>query len=389
MRIIIVIFCFLFVTGCWDRQELTEIGIVSAVAIDKNPDTGEYEITAQFLRPAAESTQTPSPERPFLLVTTTGKTIFEAVRKTNQTTDRRSFLAHNKVIIISEEVAKEGLVPVLDPFQRGKEIRGYVWLCISKGINGKEILGIKSDNIARIPANYLNSLIDNVENNAATINMLTYFKEVLGEGKDPVAGVLSIEKTKTEPFQRVKLSGGAVFQKDKLKGFLNEMETEGYHWVTGNGNADTGVITLSLGEEEGQFVTVEILNVSAKTIPEVNGENQISFTIDIDEEGRLTDQEMIGQFKERKEQLDFLKEVEEENRKTIEEEINAVLKKAQQDYQADIFGFGETLSKEYPDVWNKVKDNWDERFPEVAVTVNVNIEITSTVLLQGPMEPKF
>jgi spore germination protein KC len=380
--------CLFLLTGCWDRKELTEIGIVAAMAIDKDPDTGEYEITSQFLRPSAESTQTPSPERPFLLVTTTGKTIFEALRNANQTTDRKGFFAHNKVIIISEEVAEEGLVPVMDPFQRGKEIRGYVWLCIAKGADAKEILDIKADNIARIPANYLNSLIDNVENDAATINVLTYFKEALGEGKDPVAGVLTIEKIDIEPFERVKLTGGAVFQKDKLKGFLNEGETKGYHWVTGDNPADKGAISLPAVREEGKFVTVEIRKVSTQIKPKVNGEDQISFTIDVKEEGRLTEQQTIGQFKERKQQVDYLREIEKENKKRIEEEIDMVVKKAQQDFQADIFGFGRALSKEYPDVWNKVKENWDERFVDVSYTVNANVEITSSVLLQGPLEPK-
>ncbi|MFC0469652.1 Ger(x)C family spore germination protein [Halalkalibacter kiskunsagensis] len=388
MRIVIIVICLLLVTGCWDRKELTEIGIVAAIAIDKDPDTGEYEITSQFLRPSAESTQTPSPERPFLLVTTTGKTIFEAMRNANQTTDRKGFFAHNKVIVISEEIAKEGLVPIMDPFQRGKEIRGYVWLCIAKGTEAKKILEIKSDNIARIPANYLNSLIDNAENNAATINILTFMKETLGEGKDPVAGVLSIDKIETKPFERVKLTGGAVFQKDILKGFLNERETEGYHWLTGDGPADTGAISLPSVREEGKYVTVEVLDVSSKITPEVNGENQISFTIDVTEKGRLTEQQTTGQFDDRQQQVDYLREIEEENKKRIEEEIDIVVKKAQQDFQADIFGFGRALSKEYPDVWNNVKDNWQERFTEVPYTVNANVELTSSVLLQGPLEPK-
>ncbi|WP_227937544.1 Ger(x)C family spore germination protein [Alkalihalobacillus deserti] len=386
-KLVIVLFCLLLVTGCWDRRELTEIGIVSALAIDKNPDTGDFEITSLFIRPSAESTQTPSPERPFLLVTTTGKTIIEAIRKSSQTTDREGFFAHNKVIIINEQIAKEGLIPVMDTFQRGKDIRGYVWLCIAKGTEAKNVLQIKSDNISRIPANYLNSLIENAEEEAAKINFLTYNKEALSEEKDPVAGVLSIEKIEKEPFERVKFSGGAVFQKDKLKGFLTERETRGYHFVTGEGPANQGVISLPSVLEKGKFVTIEVRNVTSQIKPEVKG-NQISFTIEVKQEGRIAEQQATGQFKDRKEQVDYFRKIEEENKKRIEEEVNLVVKKAQQEFQTDIFGFGRALNKDYPDVWNNVKDNWDERFADVPYTVNANVDITSSLLLQGPLEPK-
>ncbi|MFC0559444.1 Ger(x)C family spore germination protein [Halalkalibacter alkalisediminis] len=387
-KIFLSIILVLLLAGCWDRNELTEIGIVAAMAIDKDPDTGEYEVTSQFLRPAAESTQTPSPERPYLLVSHTGKTIFEAKRNSNQTTDRHGFFAHNKVVIINEELAREGLLPIIDSFKRGKEIRGHVWLCIAKGVDAKEILGVKSDNIARIPAMYLQSMINNAEQGAATINILNYFKQTLGEGIDPVAGVLTIESIDTEPYERVKLTGGAVFKKDQLKGFLNENEIRGYNWIKGEGPANTGAISLPSLLEEGKFVTVEVRDVSAQIKPKVDGNDQISFTIDVYQEGRITAQQAtVGPFEDRKQHVDYLKLIEEENQKLIEDEIHLVVEKAQKEFQSDIFGFGRALEKEYPKVWQNVKDNWSETFAHVPYTINADVEIPSSMLLQSPFEP--
>jgi spore germination protein KC len=384
----IIIIFVLLLTGCWDRNELTEIGMVAAIAVDKDSKTGGYEVTSQFLRPAAESTLTPSPERPYLLVSTTGNTIFEAKRKSNQTTDRHGFFAHNKVVIISEEVAREGIMPVLDSMIRGKEVRGHVWLCIARGVKAKEILDIKSDNIARIPAMYLDSLNRNAEQGTATLNLLTYFKDTLGQGINPVAGVLTIEKTDTEPFERVRLLGGAVFHEDRLKGFLDEKEIRGYHWITSTEAAQTGVLSFPSELEKGKFVTVEVREVQATIKPEVKGEADISFTIEVYEEGRITAEQAIGQFEERKQHVDYLFQVEEENKKLIEEEIDLVVKKAQKEFKADIFGFGRALNKDYPQVWNKVKDNWDEIFATVPYTVNAEVEIPSSMLIQGPFQPE-
>jgi spore germination protein KC len=388
-RAIIVILCVFLLTGCWDRKELSQLGIVAALAIDKDPDTGEFIFTSQLLKPAAESTQAPSPDKPFLLVSTTGQTIFEAIRKTNQVVDRRGFYAHNKVIIISEELAEEGLLQILDSFQRGKEIRGYVWICIAKNIKASEVLELemKDMGVSRIPANYLNSLLENTTDhlNSISINMLNYYKDVLGEGIDPVVGVLLIkDKENLSQGKTVKLSGGAVFKKDKLVGFLNEKETRGFRWVTGD--IDTGAISLPSLLKKDKYVTVEVKKMDNQIIPVVEGD-QISFNIEVTEEGLLTEQQATGKFEDSKQLLDFLHSIEEENEKLVEEEINEVVLKAQKEFQSDIFGFGKALQKEYPETWNKVKGNWSERFAEVPYNIKVRVNITSSGLMKGPFKP--
>lgn len=68
-RLLLVLFISgTVLVGCWDVQELTELGIVTAIAIDKDEETGEYILTSQYLRPSAESTFAPSQEEPFLIV---------------------------------------------------------------------------------------------------------------------------------------------------------------------------------------------------------------------------------------------------------------------------------------------------------------------------------
>src|SRR3954447_26200013 len=101
----------IMLTGCWDKTELKELGIVMGIAVDKNSDTGDYILTSQMLRPSALNTQSSSSEPPFEKVVTTGKTIYEAIRKANLEFDRKGFYAHNKVVLVSEDIAKEGLIP--------------------------------------------------------------------------------------------------------------------------------------------------------------------------------------------------------------------------------------------------------------------------------------
>ncbi|MDT8860773.1 Ger(x)C family spore germination protein [Alkalihalobacillus sp. MEB130] len=375
-----------FISGCWDRQELTEIGLVAAMAIDKDPETGLYDLTAQFLRPAAESTLTPSPDRPYLMVSTTGDTIIEVMRKANQTIDRQGFYAHNKVIVIHEDVAKEGITPIFDSFKREKDIRGHVWVCVAKDTSAKSLLDIKANNISRIPADYLEGLIDQSELSAASINVLNFYKQTLGKDRDPVAGLLSLEETDHEPFVRIKLSGGAVFNNDKLKGFLDPIEARGYNWITKKKLNQMATLTVPSLLEENKMVTLLIQELDAKITPTVSGGNPFSFVITVKPKGRLAESQATNGADDRKAILDFLADIEKEAEKKIEEEIKLVVDKAQQDFKADIFGFGRELNKDYPDVWNKVAENWNEIFTQVPYTVHVDVTLDNTGLIQGTIE---
>ncbi|WP_394236362.1 Ger(x)C family spore germination protein [Niallia oryzisoli] len=384
-----VILSIFLLSGCWDRKELKEIGMVGAIAIDKDPETKEFILTSQILIPAAESSQNPSPGKPFLLETATGKTIFEALRRTNQMIDRRSFFAHNKIIIISEELAKEGLISILDSFYRGKEIRGYVWICIAKETNARNILEAENIGVSRIPANFLNNMLEQTDShlNSVSTNLLTFYKDALEAGTDPVAGVLVMEKKEKGKYSQdknVTLSGAAVFKKDKLMGLLNESETRGYRWITGDIKA--GAFSLPSDIQEGKYVSVDVIKMNAKIVPEVKGE-QISFAIHVSEKGKVTEQQATVQFSDAKQQINFLNSLQAENKKVIEDEMNQVIKKAQA-LQTDIFGLGNALNKRYPETWNKVKDEWPDKFADVPISLHVKVNITSSGLMKGPFKPE-
>lgn len=50
----------------------------------------------------------------------------------------------------------------------------------------------------------------------------------------------------------------------------------------------------------------------------------------------------------------------------------------QEEYQSDIFGFGEAIHRSNPEEWNKIKENWDEEFSDLTVNVKVDMKIRLT-----------
>lgn len=62
----------------------------------------------------------------------------------------------------------------------------------------------------------------------------------------------------------------------------------------------------------------------------------------------------------------------------MEADILALIHKVQQEYDADIFAFGENIHENRPKLWAKVKDHWPEVFADLDVTVSSKVEIQSS-----------
>jgi spore germination protein KC len=87
-------------------------------------------------------------------------------------------------------------------------------------------------------------------------------------------------------------------------------------------------------------------------------------------------------------EAETLEMLEQEKEKAIKRDVEAALRRSKE-LKSDFLGLGDRLYREYPDVWEKVKDNWrDAWLPHVAVDVKVTSEITRTGLILDPLPIK-
>lgn len=130
----LILLTLAFLTGCWNRKELNDILIVQAVGIDKN-QSGQFKLTYQVLKPKVLKTPTNIPssfqQKGVWCFSSTGKSIFDAIRNTTLSSDKKLFFSHNKIIVISEKVAHQGIENVLDIFLRYHEFRPDAYLIVT------------------------------------------------------------------------------------------------------------------------------------------------------------------------------------------------------------------------------------------------------------------
>lgn len=392
--VVSIILCIIFLTGCWDKRELDTIGISYVIGLEKDKNTGKIICISQVARPAALKKDSGKKESTVEIVTGKGNTVFEATRNILTQFDRKVIFSHNKIIVIDEEFAKEGILSVLDFLKRYYEIRHTEWIIIAKSKKVKEILGVKHG-ISNIQGVYLDNIIDNTRFNSKSvrINLMEFSRRTLEAGVNPVAGVmetieqpnLPVEERKGASTTGVKISGAAVFKSDKLIGYLNPDETRGFNWITEG--VKGGVINIpSLKEsknESNKFVGINIKKVKSTIKPEII-EGKISFNIEIKEEGDVAESEDIMDFSN----IQVIEELKNENKKAIEDEIKVALNKIQKILASDIVGFGRAFSKKYPKVWKDIEKDWDNIFPTVQYTVKVDVQIRRTGSIFKSLEPK-
>src|SRR5690606_6395180 len=119
-RSLLVIFLLIVVvgnTGCWNMKELNEIAIIVGMGIDKAGD--QFEISLQIINPTQIAPQKGNGDKtPVVLYSEKANSIFEALRKLTKKLPRKANVSQLQMLVIGEELAREGIGPVVDLISR-------------------------------------------------------------------------------------------------------------------------------------------------------------------------------------------------------------------------------------------------------------------------------
>lgn len=365
----------LFTTGCWNRKELDKLGIVSAIGIDKGED-GKVKLSVQIIKPESlkKGGGGGEKEKPVIILSSTGDTVFDAIRNFVAKSGRKLFHPHNSVIVLGEKMAREGVLPVIDWFNRDHEMRPLAWVMVTKG-EASDIILAKSE-LENIPGQQIDMMLQDygAVSKAVPVHLLEFYDKLTSESGHPVLGRIQVKEEidKTSAFE---FKGAGVFRKDKLIGWLDPLETRGYLWIWDK--VKSGIITVPCPENENKLVSLEIIKAGSKIKPEFK-EGKVSCRIEVKVQSNLGES-MCNENLAKPETIAIL---EEEQRKAVEQEIKTLVKQAQEEFKVDILGLGAVTMRKYPGEWKELKDRWEEEFPQV----EVEVEVSSKINLIGMVE---
>ncbi|NOU70159.1 Ger(x)C family spore germination protein [Paenibacillus sp. LMG 31458] len=364
-------------SGCWDRHELNDLAITVGVGFDKSGK--DYLVTAQIVNPSEVAAKKGSGYGTSITTfSATGVSTLEAARKLTTLIPRKIFGSHLRILVIGEELAREGVSKVLDGLARDHEIRSDFYIIVARDTTAASVLKILTP-IERIPANKMFKTLESSEKAWAptvSVELDRFISNLAEPTRNPVLTGIRIRgevqkgKSKTNlsettPTSYLEYSGIALFKKDKLVDWLNEEESKGFNYIMGNVKSTMGHLNCP----QGETLSIEVIRTNAKVKGHiVNGKPEININLFIEQN--------ISEVHCQIDLLDpnTIHELEQISKTTLKQFMTSAIKKAKQN-KADIFGFGEAIEDVSPKTWLKVKSDWEDEFSKLKVNIDTDVHI--------------
>ncbi|WP_024832527.1 Ger(x)C family spore germination protein [Ruminiclostridium josui] len=364
----IIIFLNLFFTaGCWNYREVDELAIVAGAAIDK--DSEQYNITAEVVESVGDN-DTKSKSK---LISVKGKTILDAIRNGISVTGKKLYWSHCKIVILSKEVAEEGITKALDVYIRDAEIRNDVNILYSQQDTAKEILE-GHETTESIKSFALDKILQNESrlSKAPKMDLLDYSIELQTKGTSTVIPAVHLENIEGNLIPRV--AGAAIIRNDKLAGELDGEETKDLLFI--RDEVKGGVLVSHEDAGLSAPISLEILRSRTKVKPIVET-GKLKFKVDIQATVGIDE---VGGYENFSNERAVIR-LEDSASKATQKKIETFIKKIQSEYGTDIFKFGEKFMERDVKKWKRVADKWEEVFRNSEVEVDAKVHIKNSALL--------
>ena len=117
--ILLLVFSLVSLTGCYDTRALESLSYVIAIGLDKGNDN-KLRLTLQFASPDSNSSSGDSGSSQYsnTTITTVECNSFESgINLVNSYISNQVNLSHTKIIVISEELAYQGIAEYISSFE--------------------------------------------------------------------------------------------------------------------------------------------------------------------------------------------------------------------------------------------------------------------------------
>lgn len=373
---IYILLLFIFIStnlsSCWNYREINDMSIVSGVAIDKGGADGKYEVTVELI----DIQQGKDINMHSKYITLSGNTMFEISRNMIALIGKKLYWSHSKSIIISEDIARDGISGILDWYSRDAETRTDAYILVSKENTAKEILKSKP-----ITENYtsfeLSKLLknENTLSNVPVVDLWGILDTFAQDGLSTWLPTVKINKNNDDNILQV--DGSAIFSKDKLIGCIDENSTKSILFA--KDKVKGGLLVLD--KESESPITFEIFKNKTTIKPSIENGN-LQFNIYTDTIVSLDEIQSDYEFYTE----EGKSELENELSDMLQKSIYSSIKRIQSEYGADILGFGAKLYENNPATWNDVKDDWDKTFKTLTISVNSKVNIKNSAVTSKPIK---
>lgn len=381
LLVLLTLWCFVLVSGCYGKVEINELAIASALGIDKTENG--YKISAQVIRvKSIAGVEEGVSGTNVVVYSEEGKTIHEALRKLSNYYQNIVFIGHVQLVVFGEELAREGMKEPLDFLYESPLTRQRFLIAIVHEKTAEDLLKIQTPLISN-PAAEINASIEASSENLGN-STIVYADDLIASFLtkeynftltglkimgNPQEGMENKNLETTDISTYIKTDGLAVLQDEKLVGWLTIKESTAFNHLMGL--IKRSILSITFNE---QLTSVELVLTKMKSNIELKNE-KISVTYDYQVEGII-----LGDPKHWVYSKKDIKAAEDAIASVLKEDMDLAIQKIQKEFKSDVFGIGEKIRDKYPYYWKKIEKEYNELFPTIDIKVNVKARIINQTI---------
>lgn len=377
LKYLILLVIPLLLSGCYNYQELNDLAITTALSIDYNNETENYEVIVQVINPVKEQDAKSSNETSFINYRSEGKSLREAIRTVILDSPKKLYGAQLQVVILSENVLYDKLPDIIDFFIREPELRPEFKIVIAQNNKSLESVAVQTllDDLSS--SNILDSL--EVQSEKIGITTLVSLNELSNMYLNPYLEIVlpslivegSIEQgiskenlSTTDDETTIEISTTGVFKDNKFLGYLTEDESKTLNLI--RGDIQNTIINMDI---EGGMIVFEPNNIETKVEAKVK-ENIVKITIG----GQAKVKEITGIADLTS--TEEVKKIQDDFNKLTEEMVITTFESIREKYNTDVFKFRDLYYKTDHKYFKENCNNWyEDIFPNLKLEVKSEIEL--------------
>lgn len=324
--------------------------------------------------------------------------ILEAIDLMNMAISRRVQLTHTKMLVISEDLAKQGIGAFLAPLARYRGSRRTMFIVVTKGkaidfiyenqtnigesiTKSMELMMAQSKHTGFFPMEnfhyFYRDILSNYSNAIAIYAGVNKHQELNVGGGEANPSIVTQSDIKPGEMPRLgtakrEFVGTAIFNGDKLVGSLNPYETR-YMLIITN-KFKKGIMTIEDKNSPGNGIIFSIRNGRATKVRGrlVNGKPVIDVDVNIEADINAIHSRINY------ESLKLIENLNKQLKEELQTGIEKTIEKTKNEYKSDIFGFGKAFAGYFPTIQEWEKFDWLSHYPDAKVNVNVTVNIRRT-----------
>jgi len=387
----------ILLSGCNGAKELDQRANVIAIGLDSAEQEGMLMVSYQLAIPKGESKGEGSEDA--VVLTNTASSLAEARNLLSSEVAMQPSLAHTKIIVIGEELARKGLDKVLGPFMRFREYRGSMFVVVTKG-TAKNFFENNKPAFVSSMSKYYEQKISNAEETGYFLSttLHEYYTRLKSNSGQPYMSYVAINpqsgqgkiSTNKVPGGKidgyiagdlprqggnaVDIAGVALFDGDKMVGILSTIESRMLAMLLGIYRSGYIVVQDPLDPTSSVNISMRLGSKPKIKVMLVEGKPMINIVVPL--EGEITS---IGSGinYEQDKNLDLL---EGQINKVQQEEMMNLIKHTQ-DLHSDVAGFGYYLRPVFQSNKDFEDYNWNDQYSKAEVNVEVKTQLRRTGLM--------